>query len=145
MNLQKVHICPLDIFSQTIYNTTIQFRCSEEVNSLNLNKLLPLTETTFYIMLSLVKPSHGYVVMQTVEELSAGRVRVAAGTMYGAVENLLKHKLIVEIPNDDKRRRVYALTRDGQELLRLESERLRYMAEVSEQTLSKRGNQDEKI
>ena len=52
---------------------------------MNLNKYLPLTETTFYILLSLKEPSHGYAIMQKVEELSNGRVRIAAGTMYGAI------------------------------------------------------------
>ncbi|MBE6072007.1 MAG: PadR family transcriptional regulator, partial [Clostridium butyricum] len=47
-----------------------------------------------YILLSLKEPSHGYAIMQKVEELSDGRVRIAAGTMYGAIENLLKQKLI---------------------------------------------------
>jgi DNA-binding PadR family transcriptional regulator len=49
------------------------------------NKSLPLTETVFYILLALKQPMHGYLIMQEVEELSKGDVRIAAGTLYGAV------------------------------------------------------------
>lgn len=99
---------------------------------MNYNKLLPLTETTFYIMLSLLEPSHGYAIMQNVELLSNNKVKVAAGTLYGAIENLLKQKLIVEVKSEDKRRRVYKLTPEGNELLKLEIERLKHLISISE-------------
>lgn len=102
---------------------------------MSLNKLLPLTETTFFIMVSLIEPSHGYAVMQKVEELSYGRVRIAAGTMYGATENLLKQKLIREVPSDDKRRRVYQLTDNGKEVLQFETERLKQLVVIADKLL----------
>ena len=43
-----------------------------------------LTETTYYILLSLYHPQHGYGIMQETQQLSGGRVRLAAGTLYGA-------------------------------------------------------------
>ena len=89
------------------------------------NKHLPLTETTYYILLALLKPAHGYSIMQTVEEMSDGDVRIAAGTMYGAIENLLKLQWIVALPSTDKRRKVYQLTAAGREILTLETERIR--------------------
>ncbi len=61
---------------------------------MNRNKNLPLTETVYYVLLALTEPAHGYAIMQKVEELSDGQVRLAAGTMYEAIENLLKKKLI---------------------------------------------------
>ena len=57
---------------------------------MNRDKSLPLTETVYYILPALTEPAHGHDVMQKVEELSNGQVRPAAGTMYGAIENLLK-------------------------------------------------------
>ncbi len=45
------------------------------------NKYLPLTEATYYIMLSLVEPLHGYGVMQKVNEISQGTVSVGPGTL----------------------------------------------------------------
>lgn len=96
------------------------------------NKLLPLTETTFYILLALRKPGHGYQIMQTVEDLSNGDVRIAAGTMYGALENLSKQKLIIAIPSDDPRRKMYQITSYGAEILRLDIQRLRQMIQAAE-------------
>ena len=57
---------------------------------MNRDKKLPLTETVYYVLLALYEPGHGYAIMRRVEELSGGQVRLAAGTMYGAIENLLK-------------------------------------------------------
>ncbi|MBO0447256.1 helix-turn-helix transcriptional regulator [Enterococcus ureilyticus] len=102
---------------------------------MNRNKILPLTETTFYIMISLINPSHGYAIMQKVEELSGGRVQIAAGTMYGATENLLKQKLIREVPGDDKRRRVYILTDIGKDVLKLEAKRLKQLVVLADDLL----------
>ncbi|HIX63831.1 MAG TPA: PadR family transcriptional regulator [Candidatus Mediterraneibacter colneyensis] len=99
---------------------------------MNQNKYLPLTETTFYILTALLTPGHGYYVMQKVEELSSGRVRIAAGTMYGAIENLLSQKLIVPVPGPDKRRKLYQTTDLGRQILKSEAERLRYMVTVAD-------------
>ena len=43
-----------------------------------------LTEAVYYILLSLLSPLHGYGIMQKVESMSGGRLRLAAGTLYGA-------------------------------------------------------------
>ncbi len=98
---------------------------------MNRSKYLPLTETTFYILVALLEPGHGYYIMQKVEELSGGDVRVAAGTMYGAIENLLGLKWIKAVPGEDKRRKVYQTTESGKEVLLQESERLRKLVNVA--------------
>lgn len=95
------------------------------------NKNLPLTETVFYILLALREPMHGYLVMQQVDELSNGDVRIAAGTLYGAIENLLKLKFIKSVPNEDKRRKVYARTALGNEILLLDVKRIKHMIEIA--------------
>ncbi|SDY27337.1 PadR family transcriptional regulator [Thermoactinomyces sp. DSM 45892] len=94
------------------------------------NKLLPLTETMSYIMLALREPAHGYVIMQKVEEMSAGAVRIAAGTLYGAIENLMKHKLIGRVETQDARRKVYVLTDQGRDVLELDIERMQHIIHV---------------
>ena len=53
-----------------------------------MNQNLVLTESTYYILLSLYTPQHGYGIMQQTQELSGGRVRLAAGTLYGALTAL---------------------------------------------------------
>lgn len=57
--------------------------------------------------ITLLEPAHGYLIMQKVEELSKGQVRMAAGTMYGTIENLLKKNLITSLPSNDSRRKIY--------------------------------------
>lgn len=49
---------------------------------------IALTESTYYILLSLYHPQHGYGIMQQTEQLSGGRVHLAAGTLYGALNSL---------------------------------------------------------
>ena len=51
-----------------------------------------LTEVTFYILLSLYTPKHGYAVMQFVEEKTGGRLSLGAGTLYGALNSLQDKK-----------------------------------------------------
>lgn len=97
---------------------------------MNLLKYLPLTETTYYILLALRTAGHGYVIMQRVEELSDGRVRIAAGTMYGALENLTKQKLIIPVPSDDARRKVYKISNSGKQVLALEVQRLKHLVAI---------------
>ncbi|AKP64028.1 transcriptional regulator [Levilactobacillus koreensis JCM 16448] len=97
------------------------------------NKHLPLTETTYYILLALTQPLHGYGAIQEIERLSEGTVKIAAGTMYGATENLLKLKWIKEVPSNDKRRRVYLITDTGKSILKLETQRLRSLGKLAEE------------
>jgi len=86
---------------------------------------IALTEAVFYILLSLMKPLHGYGIMQNVEALSGGRVRLAAGTLYGALNTLLEKGWISALPGEkDSRKKEYLITELGkaavsQELLRL--------------------------
>ncbi len=86
-------------------------------------KYIPLTEATYYILLSLVKPMHGYGIMQMVEEMTNGEVKLGPGTLYGNTTKLLKEKLIVEVASTD-RKKCYELTPLGREVLELEHNRL---------------------
>ena len=90
------------------------------------NKYLPLTEATYYIMLSLVEPLHGYGVMQKVNEISQGTVSVGPGTLYGAFSTLEKEKLIIKVTEED-RRKSYVLTPKGKQVLLSQIERLEIM------------------
>lgn len=91
------------------------------------DKLLPLTETAYYILLALLEPSHGYAVMQRIEALSGGQVRVAAGTLYGAFENLMEKKLIGPVKSDDPRRKNYITTGRGRKILLEDCRRMEHM------------------
>lgn len=107
------------------------------------DKNLPLTETVYYILLALLQPAHGYLIMQKVEELSNGEVRMAAGTLYGAIENLLKLKFIQPIHSDDNRRKIYVITNEGTKVLQHDFERMNYMIEVTKNILKQSGGESE--
>jgi DNA-binding PadR family transcriptional regulator len=92
------------------------------------SKYLPLTESTYYIMLTLVEPLHGYAVMQKIEEISKGTVKVGPGTLYGAFTSLEKEKLIVKV-KEENRRKSYVLTPRGKKVLMNQIKRLEIMAQ----------------
>ena len=95
-----------------------------------------LTEATYYILLSLVTPRHGYGIMQEVEDLSAGRVRLAAGTLYGALNVLYEKGWIRQLPmSDGSRRKEYLLTEKGQQVLENEVDRLRELVSNGDRVL----------
>lgn len=80
-------------------------------------KYLPLTESTAYILLALNEPLHGYALMQKVEGMSQGTVRIGPGTLYGAFAQLEKEGLIQMVSEAD-RRKSYVLTAKGKSVLR---------------------------
>ena len=95
-----------------------------------------LTEAVYYILLSLVTPQHGYGIMQNAEALSQGRVRLGAGTLYGALSNLCEREWIVPLPVDDgSRRKLYQITPLGQKVLKQELNRLRQLVANGESVL----------
>ena len=80
---------------------------------------IALTEAVYYILLSLLTPRHGYGIMQNTELLSGGRVRLAAGTLYGAINSLLEKGWITALDGAaDTRKKEYAITEAGRAALR---------------------------
>ena len=89
-------------------------------------KYLPLTEATYYIMLTLIEPLHGYAVMQKVEQISQGIVKVGPGTLYGVFTTLEQAGLIVKV-KEEERRKSYTLTPKGKKVLFNQIKRLEIM------------------
>jgi len=95
---------------------------------------LPLTEPTFYILLSLApSKKHGYAIMKDVKDLSGGRVNLSTSTLYTAVGRLLDRELIERFSDDEQDtspglpRKSYALTDLGRRVLEAEHIRLQGM------------------
>ena len=89
-----------------------------------------LTEAVYYILLSLTEPMHGYGIMQNVARLSGGRVNLAAGTLYGAINSLLEKGWIAALPGEkDSRKKEYRITEAGEQILLMELARLRELME----------------
>lgn len=99
-------------------------------------QLQTLTEPMFFILLALVRPMHGYEIMQTVPAISGERVKVGAGTLYALLTRFEKEG-IVRLAGGDGRRKVYALTAKGREHLDRECERLREAARAYDEYIEK--------
>ncbi len=84
-----------------------------------------LTEAFYYILLSLYQPLHGYGIMQKAREFSGGRVRLAAGTLYGALNALLEKGWIEALPvQAGSRKKEYRVTAAGKAAVEAELARL---------------------
>ena len=97
-----------------------------------------LTEAVYYILLSLLQPMHRYGIMQNAEQLSGGRVRLAAGTLYGALNTLLEKGWIEALPEvgDSRGKKEYLITAAGRAALVTEVERLAALAKIGQKLLS---------
>ena len=101
-----------------------------------MNTQAALTEAVYYILLSLASPRHGYGIMQETARLSSGRAKLAAGTLYGALNGLLDRGWIRAVPGaEDSRRKDYALTDKGKEALESELDRLKELVDNGESVL----------
>lgn len=91
-----------------------------------MDKNLPLTEALFYILLAVRKPNHGYGITQEVEKLTNGRVTLGPGTLYGAIQSLVKKDWIVIYSEDteSRKKKEYLITETGRAVFEAEKERL---------------------
>lgn len=84
---------------------------------------VPMTETGFYILLCLREPMHGYGIVQKVENLTHGDIKLSPGTMYGSLSKMEKDGLIRFVREEDKRK-LYCITDLGNQVLALEMKRI---------------------
>lgn len=96
---------------------------------------LPLTETSFFILLSLAtEPKHGYSIMKDVEAMSEARVMLATGTLYSALRRMLEDGWIERLEersiSTSRERKLYQLTEHGRRILEAETERLRKLVKL---------------
>lgn len=99
-----------------------------------MEKNLPLTEAIFYILLAVRKPKHGYGITQEVSELTLGRVNLGAGTLYGAIQSLVKKEWI-QIYSEDtesRKKKEYIITETGKEVFWAEKARLEELLKNAE-------------
>lgn len=94
-----------------------------------------LTEVTFYILLSLYTPKHGYAVMQFVEEKTGGRLALGAGTLYGALNTLQEKGWIASCGDSEGRKREYLITEQGKKIAEKEFARLNELIIVASEIM----------
>lgn len=91
-----------------------------------------LTDTAFYILASLVKEKHGYLIMKNVEELTNNKVIIGPASLYTTLKKLLKAGLIELNPITDEQKKVYKITNAGKDMLVKEIERKKEMVKFAE-------------
>ena len=85
---------------------------------------IPMSETAYYILLSLIQERHGYAIMQYVSEITKERINLGPGTLYGTLSKLEQAKL-VKMTNEENKRKYYKITNDGILLLQEEVNRIK--------------------
>lgn len=98
-------------------------------------KNVVLTESTYYILLSLYTPLHGYGIMQKVKSITNGRVNIGAGTLYGAINSLLAKGYIVEHNSNDPSKKEYVISSTGKATIKNEINRLKELVENGERII----------
>ena len=93
---------------------------------------VPMTETAFYILLCLKTPNHGYGIVQTVERLTEGAIKLAPGTMYGSLSKMEKDGLIRFVREEEKRK-IYEITYLGREVLQTEIARIERLYRIAQE------------
>jgi DNA-binding PadR family transcriptional regulator len=97
-------------------------------------EFLPLTEPVLLILLSLAEqPRHGYSILKDVEQMSAGRVVLSTGTLYGALRRLLDEKWIERIEEEEssRGRQAYRLSARGRKNLQVEVGRMKQLTHLA--------------
>lgn len=92
---------------------------------------MPMTETAFYILFCLQKLNHGYGIVQIVEKLTDGAIRLAPGTMYGSLSKMEKDGVIRFVKEEDKRK-IYEITELGREILTIELNRINLLHKIAQ-------------
>ncbi len=87
-----------------------------------------MTESMYYILLSLNNPNHGYQLMAEIKELSKERITMGPGTLYGVLNRMQNDKLI-KVISDDGRRKTYQITKEGKIALLQEYKRLKSLVD----------------
>ena len=113
----------------------IAVKYKEEEMDQHIKKVyVPMTETAFYILLCLREPNHGYGIVQTVEKLTDGAIKLAPGTMYGSLSKMEKDGVIRFIKEEDKRK-IYEITELGREILDIELKRISRLYKISQEEI----------
>lgn len=83
-----------------------------------------LTQPMYYVLLSLKESRHGYEIMQYIDELTDGRVKVGPGTLYSLLARFEEDDYI-EMVSEEDNKKTYIITSKGNRLLNGEIRRLK--------------------
>ena len=95
---------------------------------------VPMTETAFLILFCLRKPNHGYGIIQLVEKMTDGAIRLTPGTMYGSLSKMENDGVIRFLREEDKRK-IYQITDLGLEVLEIELKRIERLYRITKEEI----------
>lgn len=101
----------------------------------------PLTDSTYLILLALLKPKHGYVIMKQINELSQGTYdtyEIGPATMYTILKKLTKNEMI-SLEETTDRKKIYQITAKGKAALEKDIQRRKHFFEIGEQIMGELG------
>lgn len=132
--ISNIDIYRVLIYIEYRYRKSYTYRTKSfiylERSSMARKQLQNLSEPMFYVLLSLTKPLHGYGIMQKIDTITDGRVKVGAGTLYSLLARFEKEEIIVKVSNEDGKKN-YQLTSKGLEVLQKEIKRLKQLVDDS--------------
>jgi len=102
-------------------------------------KMGELTDSAYYILLSLLEAKHGYLIMKTIEEVTEGRIAIGPASLYTTLKKLLTAEYIEALGDEGGQRKTYITTDKGIELLKKEVQRRREMVSHAEILFKDRG------
>lgn len=94
-----------------------------------------LTEVSFYILLAVFTPRHGYAIMQFIKEKTNGRLSLGAGTLYGALNTLQEKGWIKSLESERERKKEFVITDNGKIIAQGELERLNNLLNLAAEIL----------
>jgi DNA-binding PadR family transcriptional regulator len=99
-----------------------------------------LTDTSYYILLSLMEAKHGYLIMKTIEQMTNNRFSIGPASLYTTIKKLVKAELIEELKQQDaQNKKTYVTTESGIQLLKKEVQRRREMVQHAEDIFKAKG------
>ncbi|MFE8700069.1 PadR family transcriptional regulator [Cytobacillus sp. FJAT-54145] len=98
-----------------------------------------LTDTSYYILLTLIKAQHGYLIMKSIEEMTNNRFSVGPASLYTTIKKLVSAGLIEQLDSEEENRKTYMTTDKGMLLLKKDVERRKEMVKHAEKIFNEMG------
>ena len=102
---------------------------------------MTITESMYYILLSLLEPNHGYGIIHKVQKITKERLILGAGTLYGAINTLLEKEMIelYSVEKESRKKKEYIITDKGKKAIENEIFRLKELLENGNREIEKNG------
>lgn len=97
-----------------------------------------LTDSTYLILLALLKPKHGYLIMKQIDDLSQGTFEIGPATMYTILKKLTK-KGWIDLEKSVDRKKIYQITLEGRQILEKDIQRRKLFYQIGEQVFEALG------